>query len=241
MWLTRWLHRRCEREREAQRAQHRQWVKDNRAQWGARNKAVAENADQRIAAAAAEARERIAAAHAEIETQVRQRAAHAAATAAMQAATAHRAEREAAYVQGLADGRAEALREEPLVVPTGELARLLAATPRGEECTKVRLNDREHAEAMVGHVLETAGVRTEPYACPVCPRQLFGRGRWWHVRTVNNPAERARRDRVKRGGARSSDQLARRLAPEQIQLLKERARGSVDDGGVAQFGSATGS
>jgi hypothetical protein len=194
-------------------------VVQNKEQWGAKNNAIAESANQRIAAAAAEARERIA--------------------AATRVAAECRAEREAAFVAGVAQGRAEALRDGPPVEATGELARLLTATPRNGSCEKVRLNDREHAVLMAAHVLETAGVRTEPYACPVCPRQLFNRGRFWHVRTINDPAERAKRDAVKNGRAkRGPDRLARRLPPEQIRLLNERAHGSVggDDSGMAQFG-----
>jgi hypothetical protein len=242
VWLSRWLHRRCVRELEELTAQHREWVRDNKAQWGAKNKAISEAANERIALAAAEARERVAAAHASVAEQVRQRTEHAVRTAAMRTAAEYRAEREAAYAQGVADGRAEALRDGPPVVATGELAALLTATPRDGTCTKIRLNDHAHAEAMVAHVLETSGVRTEPYTCPVCPRQLFDRGRFWHVRTIDDPAEQAKRDAMKNGKAKGRpDRLALRLPPEQIRLMNERARGSVDDSGVAQFGSAAGS
>jgi hypothetical protein len=242
VWLSRWLHRRCERERAADRAQHDAWARESRRQWGAKNKAISEAANERIALAAAEARQRIAAARSAIDAEVRQRTEHALRTAAMRAAAERRAEREAAFTEGVAVGRAEALRDGPPVVATGELARLLTATPRDEACTKIRLNDREHAEAMVAHVLETSGVRTEPYRCPVCPRQMFDRGLFWHVRTIDDPAERAKRDAMKNGKSKGRpDRLALRLDPEQIRLMNERARGSVDDSGVAQFGSAAGS
>lgn len=174
-WLG-WLHRRCERERAAEREQFRAWSRENKRYWGAKNKYLKEAADRRYS----------------------------------DALKAHKAE--------LARVRAEfEVRE--------RLAEKLTATPRGEECVKVRLNDREHAEAMVAHVLETSGVQTEPYPCPVCPRQLFDRGRYWHVRTVDDPAERAKRDAVKNGKAKGRpDRMALRLSPEQRALMYERAR-----------------
>lgn len=230
-WLPRFVHRECD-----------QQMKEVRRFHAAKNKEVTEAANARISREAAEARERIAAARAEIEVQVRQRTEHAVRTAAIRTASERRTEREAAFVAGVEQGRAEALREGPPVMATDELARLLTPTPRGEECTKVRLNDREHAEAMVDHVLETAGVRTEPYACPVCPRQLFDRGKFWHVRTIRDPVEQAKRDAAKAHRApKSPDRLALRLDPEQVRLMNARARGNVGDSGVEQFGSSSGS
>lgn len=232
MW-PRWLHRRCERELEELRAQHGQWVKSNRLQWGAKNKAVSEAANQRVSAAAVEARKRIAAAQASIDAEVRRRVEHALHAATVRAAAARQVEHDAAFAAGLAMGRAEVVEAGPPVELSPELERLLTATPRGEECVKTRLNDREHAVAMVAHVLETSRVRTEPYQCPACPRQLFGRGRWWHVRTVNDPAERAKRDAMKNGTAKGSpDRMALRLSPEQRALLygKVKPVGSDVDG-----------
>jgi hypothetical protein len=140
--------------------------------------------------------------------------------AATARAAEHERQRVAAYQAGLEQGRVQA--ETAAAFLTRELEDFARDTP----CTKIRLNDRDHALAMVEHVLETAGVRTEPYACPVCPRQLFGRGRFWHVRTVADPAERARRDRLKRGavGKEEADrQLRNRLDPDQVASLRARA------------------
>jgi hypothetical protein len=165
MRLTGWLHRRCRRELELERERFMQWKRESKAHWGAKNKRIEEQANQRVS-----------------------------------------------------DARAELAQRE-------RLEALLTATPRGEECEKVRLNDRGHAEAMVAHVLETAGVRTEPYPCPVCPRQLFGRGKFWHVRTINDPEEKARRDAMRNGRARPSpSRLGARLDPEQVQAMRERTR-----------------
>lgn len=238
-WLG-WLHRRCERERAADQAQFAEWTRQSKASWVAKNKEVSETANRRISEAAAKARAKVAEAHNTVAELVRQRTDHAMRTAAMRSTAERAREREDAYAQGFADGRAEVLQDGPPVPES--LVRLLTAAPRNGSCDKVRLNDREHAELMVAHVLETTRVRTEPYQCPTCPRQLFGRGKWWHVRTVDNPTERAKRDRLRAGqGPRSPERLALRLPPEQIQLLNERARGSVDNSGVEQFGSSLGS
>lgn len=130
------------------------------------------------------------------------------------------------YSDALAAHKQELARLRAEFEARDRLADMLTATPRTQACTKIRLNDREHSEAMVAHVLETAGVRTEPYPCPVCPRQLFDRGRFWHVRTIDDPAERAKRDAAKKGKAkRSPDRLALRLDPEQVRLMRERAKG----------------
>ena len=224
-WLG-WLHRRCERERATDRATHREWVKLNKAQWGEKNARIAREANERISVAAAAAKMRIAEVEKNVERKVRQRTEHALRAEAIATGAARAQEREEAYARGVADGRAEALREGPPVAALEEVARLLTPTSRDERCAKVRLNDREHAEAMVVHVLETAGVRTEPYPCPMCPRQLFGRGKFWHVRTIDSTAEKVKRDQVKRGQSQGHpDRLALRLPPEKIQELRGRASG----------------
>jgi hypothetical protein len=180
--------------------------------------------DARIAEYAAEARARIAEARAEAEEKAR-RTIEAAVHQARVAAAAQAAERErqrlAAYQAGLEQGRKEAQ------TAAAFLTRELEQIRRDVPCTKIRLNDREHAEKMVEHVLETAGVRTEPYACPVCPRQLFGRGRFWHVRTIDDPAERRRKGRVMSGKVDRQvreRQLGRRLPPETVELLRAKTR-----------------
>jgi hypothetical protein len=192
---------------------------------GEKQIASSQRKDARIAEYAADARARIAAARAEAAEQAHrtiQAAAHQARVAQAAQAAARVRERDQAYARGFAEGQVAAQ------TAAAFLTRELEDFDRAVPCAKIRLNDREHAELMAEHVLETAGVRTEPYACPVCPRQLFGRGRFWHVRTIDDPAERARRDRLRNGmvGKREADrQLRNRLAPEQVELLRSRTQG----------------
>lgn len=199
-------------------------VAELKAEHARRQRASTERMQARIAEYAAEARTRIAQARADAQEMARRTievAAHQARVAAAAKAAEYERQRVAAYQAGLEQGRKQA------EIGAAFLARELERVNRAVPCIKVRLNDREHAAQMVAHVLETAGVQTEPYPCPVCPRQLFGRGRFWHVRTVADPQEQERKRKVMKGdvGREARErQLRSRLAPDQLELLRAKTR-----------------
>jgi hypothetical protein len=71
--------------------------------------------------------------------------------------------------------------------------RLLTEPATGDDCTKIRLHDKEQARAFAARVERECGAEPgtlEPYACPLCPRQPVSSSRYLHVRHV---------DRDKRG------------------------------------------
>jgi hypothetical protein len=204
-----------------------------RATFAATQTATSQRADARIAENAAQARQRIAKAQKAIAAEVQERTSHAIRVAALAAAAERRREREQAFEEGRRQGHTEGQRQARLLLEEFEQAS--SATT----CAKIRLNDEAHAQDMVRHVMETAGVRTEPYPCPKCPRQMFGRGRFWHVRTIDNPGEKALRDQVRRGEMPRKGRMALRLSPEQIQIMKQRARPAADDDDVEQPSGST--
>lgn len=84
-----------------------------------------------------------------------------------------------------------------------------------EGCTKVRLRDRDEAWEFAQRVAADSGqdiARFKVYACPLCPRQPVGVGRFLHITNGQNAQQRsearirnaARRDR---GGTALGDRI----------------------------------
>lgn len=228
------LHRRCDRRLAQAREQHAAQIERMRKSFAEKQTATSQQADARIAKYAEQTRSRIAEARQAIDAEVQKRTSHAIRVAALAAATERRRERDEAFEAGREHGRREGHDE------VADLLQRLEAASTPTNCTKIRLNDEEHAKAMVRDLLETTGVHTEPYPCGVCPRQLFGRGRFWHVRTINDPAQKLLRDQVRRGHGKKGRRLALRLTPEEIQTMKDRARQTEQDAATGPSDPAAG-
>lgn len=100
------------------------------------------------------------------------------------------------------------------------LSKLLEPKPT-VTCGKIRLRDREEADAFARHIeaetLHTGRViRCKPVKCKVCPRHPFTGLKFWHIVTDRSPQERAANPSDRKG-------RARRVAEDQ-QVLAQRRR-----------------
>jgi hypothetical protein len=89
----------------------------------------------------------------------------------------------------------------------------------GEGCVKVRLRDRDEAEAFAARVLNQTGEDCYAYRCPKCPRQPVSCEKFWHIATAD-PERRGKPHRHQK-------RMLRHVPPETWDALRARVAGEA--------------
>lgn len=90
-----------------------------------------------------------------------------------------------------------------------------------EQCTKVRLRDRQEAETFGARVFAETGTPTEAYKCRRCPRQPVSTDAFWHI-THANPSKRGQRGKA---DPPQPPRLLNHVTPATVAALWSRVNG----------------
>jgi hypothetical protein len=93
---------------------------------------------------------------------------------------------------------------------------------RDPNCKKIRVYNKEQAQALADKIGAETGEAMEPYPCKWCSRHPITLERYWHIQNAD-PKQRGSRPKRNRG-SRGRPTLLSHLSPDIVRELRDRTR-----------------